>query len=181
MTHSPESPSQPGDSAEPMSRLTHLDPEGRPRMVDVSGKAPTRRRAIAVGCLSLGEAEAKALESGQLHKGDPWNLARIGAVNGVKGTSALIPLAHPLAVDAVNVDHHWDGSARRAWIKVEVSVESRTGVEMEALAGVCGGLLVLYDMLKAAGQDMSLGPVRLLLKEGGRRGTVTGALAGCPW
>ena len=81
----------------------------------------------------------------------------------------------------INVDHFWDRNTSTAWLKVEVSVEARTGVEMEAMAGVCGGLLVLYDMLKAAGQDMALGPVRLLLKEGGRRGTVTGSIPGCPW
>ena len=150
-------------------------------MVDVSAKAPTRRRAVAAGCLILGEAEARALESGVLPKGDPWNLARIGAVNGVKRAADLIPLAHPLSVDAVNVDHRWDPVTRTAWLKVEVSVEARTGVEMEAMAGVCGGLLVLYDMLKAAGQDMALGPVRLLLKEGGRRGPVTGSFPACPW
>ncbi|MDE3245026.1 MAG: cyclic pyranopterin monophosphate synthase MoaC [Acidobacteriota bacterium] len=161
--------------------LTHLDPEGRPRMVDVSRKAPTRRRAVAAGCLVLGEAEAKALEAGALPKGDPWNLARIGAVNGVKRTADLIPLAHPLRVDGINVEHCWDRDAATAWMKVEVVTEGRTGVEMEAMAGVCGGLLVLYDMLKAAGQNMALGPVRLLLKEGGRRGTVTGSLPGCPW
>ncbi len=161
--------------------LTHLDLEGRPRMVDVSEKVPTRRRAVAVGCLVLGEAEARALEAGTLPKGDPWNLARIGAVNGVKRTADLIPLAHPLSVDGINVDHFWDRNTSAAWLKVEVSVEARTGVEMEAMAGVCGGLLVLYDMLKAAGQNMSLGPVRLLLKEGGRRGTVTASLPGCPW
>lgn len=162
-------------------KLTHLDSEGRPRMVDVSNKAPSRRRAVAAGCLVLGEAEARALEAGALPKGDPWNLARIGAVNGVKLTANLIPLAHPLPIDGINVDHHWDQRASTAWLKVEVSVEARTGVEMEAIAGVCGGLLVLYDMLKAAGQDMALGPVRLLLKEGGRRGVVTHPLPGCPW
>lgn len=163
------------------SELTHLDPEGRPRMVDVSDKPPKRRRAVAAGCLVLGGAEAKALEAGTLPKGDPWNLARIGAVNGVKRTADLIPLAHPLSVDGINVDHCWDRNTSTAWLRVEVSVEARTGVEMEALAGVCGGLLVLYDMLKASGQDMALGPVRLLLKEGGRRGTVTGSIPGCPW
>jgi len=163
------------------SGLTHLDPEGRPRMVDVSEKAPTRRRAVAAGCLVLGEAEARALEAGTLPKGDPWNLARIGAVNGVKRTSDLIPLAHPLLVDGISVDHWWDSNNSRAWLRVEVSVEARTGVEMEAMAGVCGGLLVLYDMLKAAGQNMAMGPVRLLLKEGGSRGTVTASLPGCPW
>lgn len=161
--------------------LTHLDSEGRPRMVDVSEKVPTKRRAVAAGCLVLGAAEARALESGTLPKGDAWNLAHIGAVNGVKRTADLIPLAHPLSVDGIHVDHYWDASSATAWLKVEVVIEARTGVEMEAMAGVCGGLLVLYDMLKAAGQNMALGPVRLLLKEGGRRGNVTAALPGCPW
>ena len=161
--------------------LTHLDPEGRPRMVDVSGKAPTRRRAVAAGHLVLGETCAAALERGGGPKGDPWSVVRIAAVGGVKRTSDLIPLAHPLSVDAVNVAHHWDASARRAWLRVEVSMEGRTGVEMEAMAGVTVGLLALYDMLKAAGHEMELGPVRLLHKSGGRRGTIDWPWPDCPW
>jgi cyclic pyranopterin phosphate synthase len=161
--------------------LTHQDPEGRPRMVDVSAKAVTRRRAVAAGCLVLGEACAAALEAGGGPKGDPWNTARIGAIGGAKRAGDLIPLAHPLSLDAVTVDHHWDAAGRRAWLRVEVSVEGRTGVEMEALTGVSLGLLVLYDMLKAVSHEMELGPVRLLLKEGGRRGLVTQAWADCPW
>jgi len=164
-----------------MSELTHLDPDGRPRMVDVSAKNPTRRRAVAVGCLRLGEACARALEGAALPKGDPWSLARIGAVNGVKRCADLIPLAHPLLIEAIQVEHHWDPGGRRAWLRVEVACEGRTGVEMEAMSGVTNGLLVLYDMLKAAGQDMDLGPVRLLLKEGGRRGTVSQDCPGAPW
>jgi len=79
------------------------------------------------------------------------------------------------------VDQHWDAAARRAWLRVEVSVEGRTGVEMEALTGVSLGLLVLYDMLKAVSHRMEIGPVRLLLKEGGRRGLVTQAWEESPW
>ena len=124
---------------------------------------------------------AAALEAGGGPKGDPWNTARIGAVGGAKRAGDLIPLAHPLSLDAVTVDHHWDAAGRRAWLRVEVSVEGRTGVEMEALTGVSLGLLVLYDMLKAVSHEMELGPVRLLLKEGGRRGLVTQAWADCPW
>ena len=165
-----------------MNELTHLDPEGRPRMVDVSEKPPTRRRAVASGCLQVGPAQAAALEDrARFPKGDPWSLARIGAVNGVKRCADLIPLAHPLTVDAVTVDHHWDPESRQAWVRVEVRCEGKTGVEMEAISGVTTALLVLYDMLKALGQDMSLGPVQLLLKEGGRRGSVTRSLPGCPW
>jgi cyclic pyranopterin phosphate synthase len=164
-----------------MAKLTHLDPEGRPCMVDVSAKPITRRRAVAAGYLELDAPAAEALAEGGGPKGDPWSVARLGAVGGVKRTSDLIPLAHPLAIEAVEVSHHWDPALRRAWLRVEVSCEGRTGIEMEALAGVSVGLLVLYDMLKAVSHGMSLGPTRLLRKEGGRRGSVTLPWVGCPW
>ena len=161
--------------------LTHLDPEGRPRMVDVSGKAVTRRRAVAAGYLALCPECAQALEEGGGPKGDPWTPARIGAITGAKRAGDLIPLAHPLPLEAVTVDHVWDPGLRRAWMRVEVSLEGRTGVEMEALTGVSLGLLVLYDMLKAVSHRMEVGPVRLLLKEGGRRGKVVQPWEDCPW
>jgi cyclic pyranopterin phosphate synthase len=164
-----------------MAELTHLDPEGRPKMVDVSAKAVTRRVAVAAGYLELDATAAEALAQGGGPKGDPWTVARLGAVGGVKRTSDLIPLAHPLVIEAVDVVHHWDPDTRRAWLRVAVSCEGRTGIEMEALAGVTVGLLVLYDMLKAASHGMTLGPVRLLRKQGGRRGLVTLPWEGCPW
>ena len=152
-------------------------------MVDVSGKPRTPRRAVAAGCLTLDEACAAALESGTAahKKGDPWSVARIGAITAAKRTSDLIPLTHPLTLDAVHVEHTWDPVYRRAWFRAEVLLEGRTGVEMEALAAVVGGLLTLYDMLKAAGHGMELGPVRLLLKSGGRHGTVRHSWPDCPW
>jgi cyclic pyranopterin phosphate synthase len=155
-----------------MAGLTHLDPEGRPRMVDVSAKAVTRRVAVAAGYLELDASAAEALSRGGGPKGDPWFVARLGAVGGVKRASDLIPLAHPLAIEAVDVAHHWEPDTRRAWLRVRVSCEGRTGIEMEALTGVTVGLLVLYDMLKAVSHGMTLGPTRLLRKEGGRRGTL---------
>ncbi len=164
-----------------MPELTHLDPEGRPRMVDVGAKAVTQRRAVATGYLQLDAAAAEALERGGGPKGDPWSVVRIAAVQGAKRTSELIPLAHPLPLEAVTVEHHWDPATRRAWLKAETRVEARTGVEMEALAAVTVGLLALYDMLKAVSHDLELGPVRLLLKEGGRRGTVTRPWDQAPW
>ncbi len=161
--------------------LTHLDPEGLPRMVDVGAKAVTKRRAVAVGCLHMDEIAAEALASQSLKKGDPWPVVRIGAIQGVKGASDLIPLAHPLPVEGIEVSHRVDSTTRQVWLRVEVRFESKTGVEMEALAGVSAGLLTLYDMLKAVSHAMGVGPVRLLLKEGGRRGVVTRPWAGCPW
>ena len=164
-----------------MVELTHLDPEGRPRMVDVSAKAVTRRVAVAAGYLELDAPAAEALSRGGGPKGDPWSVARLGAVGGVKRASDLIPLAHPLAIEAVDVAHHWEPGTRRAWLRVQVSCEGRTGIEMEALTGVTVGLLVLYDMLKAVSHGMTLGPARLLRKEGGRRGTLDLPWEGCPW
>ena len=164
-----------------MAELTHLDPEGRPRMVDVSAKPITRRRAVAAGCLELDEPAATALTQGGGPKGDPWSVARLAAVGGVKRTADLIPLAHPLALEAVEVDQVWDPATRRAWLRVAVTCEGRTGIEMEALAGVSVGLLALYDMLKAVSHGMTLGPVRLLRKEGGRRGLVQLPWEACPW
>jgi cyclic pyranopterin phosphate synthase len=161
--------------------LTHLDPEGRPIMVDVSDKTITRRRAVAAGYLALCPECAEALEQGGGPKGDPWTTARLGAIGGAKRTGDLIPLAHPLVLDGVTVEHHWDPATRRAWMRVEVSVEGRTGVEMEALTGVSLGLLVLYDMLKAVSHRMELGPVKLLRKEGGRRGMIEQPWPECPW
>jgi cyclic pyranopterin phosphate synthase len=164
-----------------MADLTHLDPEGRPRMVDVSAKAATRRVAVAAGYLELDALAAEALSKGGGPKGDPWSVARIGAVGGVKRTSDLIPLAHPLVIEAVEVAHQWESETHRAWLRVQVSCEGRTGIEMEALTGVTVGLLVLYDMLKAVSHGMTLGPVRLLRKEGGQRGTLDLPWEGCPW
>ncbi|HJU82985.1 MAG TPA: cyclic pyranopterin monophosphate synthase MoaC [Holophagaceae bacterium] len=164
-----------------MPELTHLDPEGLPRMVDVGDKAVTSRRAVAAGYLQLDPVAAEALVHGGGPKGDPWSVVRIAAVQGAKRTSDLIPLAHPLPLDAVTVEHRFDPATRRAWLRVETRVTSRTGVEMEALCGVSVGLLALYDMLKAVSHEMELGPVRLLLKEGGRRGTVSRAWDQAPW
>jgi len=164
-----------------MSELTHLDSEGRPVMVDVSAKAVTRRVAVAAGYLELDAPAAAALAQGGGPKGDPWSVARIGAVGGVKRAADLIPLAHPLAIEAVDVAQHWDPATRRAWLRVQVSCEGRTGIEMEALTGVTVGLLVLYDMLKAVSHGMTLGPTRLLQKEGGRRGLITLPWPDCPW
>jgi cyclic pyranopterin phosphate synthase len=150
-------------------------------MVDVTAKAVTRRVAVAAGYLELDAPAAEALAKGGGPKGDPWSVARLGAIGGVKRTADLIPLAHPLAVEAVEVAHHWDPGTRRAWLRVQVSCEGRTGIEMEALTGVTVGLLVLYDMLKAVSHGMTLGPARLLHKEGGRRGRLDLPWEGCPW
>jgi len=161
--------------------LTHFDSDGRPKMVDVSAKSITRRIAAAAGYLEMCQECADALANGFGLKGDPWYLARISAISGIKQTAHLLPLTHPLSLDTINILDFWDAENMRAWLHVEVSCESRTGVEMEAIIGVCLGLAGLYDVLKAANHQMTLGPVRLLYKTGGQHGTINIPWPGCPW
>ncbi|MDR0498511.1 MAG: hypothetical protein LBH03_02100 [Holophagales bacterium] len=164
-----------------MAVTQHFDSDGRPRMADVSAKAITRRRASAAGYLELCQECADAMTNGFGAKGDPWSLARISAISGIKNTANLLPLAHPLILDTISMKHHWDANNRRAWLYAEVSCENRTGVEMEAIIGVCIGLTGLYDSLKSISHNMTLGPVKLLRKEGGRRGSITMPWSDCPW
>jgi len=161
--------------------LTHFDPEGMPTMVDVSAKAISRRTASAAGYMTLCKECSDALSGGHAEKGDPWSLARVSAILGVKHTPELLPLAHPLTVDAVNVSHHWEKHQSRAWLMVEVSCEGRTGAEMEAILGVCAGLTGLYDALKSVSHQMELGPVKLIGKDGGRSGALYAPWPDCPW
>ncbi|WP_333808234.1 cyclic pyranopterin monophosphate synthase MoaC [Phenylobacterium sp.] len=151
-----------------MSGLTHIDAEGRARMVDVSDKAATDREAVAEGYVRLAPETLALALSGQARKGDVRAVAEIAGVMGAKRTSDLIPLCHPLdiakaevAVEAV------DGRLR---VTARVRTTGRTGVEMEALTAVSVACLTLYDMLKAADRGMVIEDVRLLAKSGGRSG-----------
>lgn len=160
-----------GTSAEPDERLTHLDEEGRVRMVDVSGKPVTRRRAVAEGVLRMEPATLEALLAGRVEKGDALAVARLAAIGGAKRTAELVPLCHPLPLDAVDTEVIPDPALPGVRLVVRTSAEARTGVEMEALAGVAAGLLALYDMCKALERGMTIGPIRLLEKAGGASGS----------
>lgn len=151
-----------------MSGLTHIDAEGRARMVDVSDKAETDREAVAEGFVRLAPETLALALSGQARKGDVRAVAEIAGLMAAKRTSDLIPLCHPLdiakaevAVEAV------DGRLR---VTARVRTTGRTGVEMEALTAVSVACLTLYDMLKAADRGMVIEDVRLLAKSGGRSG-----------
>ena len=151
-----------------MSGLTHIDAEGRARMVDVSDKPETAREAVAEGFVRLAPETLALAVSGQGRKGDVRAVAEIAGVMAAKRTSDLIPLCHPLdiakaevAVEAV------DGRLR---VTARVRTTGRTGVEMEALTAVSVACLTLYDMLKAADRGMVIEDVRLLSKSGGRSG-----------
>ena len=151
-----------------MSRLTHIDVEGRARMVDVSDKPETDREAVAEGFVRLAPETLALAASGQGRKGDVRAVAEIAGVMGAKRTSDLIPLCHPLDISKAEVAVEVAGERLRVTARVRTS--GRTGVEMEALTAVSVACLTLYDMLKAADRGMVIEDVRLLSKSGGRSG-----------
>jgi len=151
-----------------MSELTHLDPEGRARMVDVGEKPLTARRAVAAATLVTGEAILQALREGNTPKGNALEVARLAGIGAAKRTAELIPLCHQLPLDHVDVGFRLEHD--RIHIRAEVKATAKTGVEMEALTAAAVAGLTLYDMLKALGKGMVLQNLRLLLKEGGKSG-----------
>lgn len=153
------------------SRLSHLDASGHARMVDVSQKPLSRRRATAEGTVTMRPATVDAIREGKAPKGDVLSVVRLAAIGGAKRTAELIPLCHPLPIEAVDVEIELDGEIPGARLRVTVSAEARTGVEMEAMCAVAAGLLAMYDMVKGLDRRISIGPLRLLEKRGGRSGT----------
>ncbi len=156
------------DPTSPEPKLTHLDDTGSVRMVDVGDKDRTRRRATAEAFVVLDDAVADLVFAGGLAKGDALATVRVAAVMAAKRTSDLIPLCHPLGVDAVDV--RIERTANGARIEVEVGVTGPTGVEMEAITAASIGAVTLYDMVKGVDRSVSIGPVQLLAKSGGRSG-----------
>jgi cyclic pyranopterin phosphate synthase len=155
--------------AVPDRGLTHLDPLGRARMVDVTPKEATHRRAIA-RCRVYMEPETTALIArGAVSKGDVLSVARVAGIQAAKKTPDLIPLCHPLLVGSVYVNF----TIEDTWVEVEAQVETvdRTGVEMEAMTACSVAALTVYDMCKSADRSMTIGDLTLWEKTGGRSGT----------
>ena len=150
-------------------RLTHFDDRGAARMVDVSDKPATARRAVARGSVTMAP-ETLALVATGAAKGDVLAVARIAGIMAAKRTADLIPLCHPLALSKVAVDLVPDPAANRVAIEATVATTGPTGVEMEALTAVSVAALTVYDMLKAVDRGMVIGDIRLALKEGGKSG-----------
>ena len=137
-------------------------------MIDIAGKAVTRRIARAAGRITMQPATLESIRAGTAKKGDVLGVARIAAIQAAKRTAELIPLAHPLPLTHVSVDYSFDAAA----VAIEVTAETldRTGVEMEALTAVAVGLLTIYDMCKSADRGMRSEGVRLLEKSGVQSG-----------
>lgn len=151
-----------------MNGLTHLDEKGHARMVDVGGKAETARQAVATGRILMSAQALAAIRDGEVPKGDVLAAARIAGIMAAKRTGDLIPLCHPLALDAVSVDFAFESDGLRA-IAI-ASLTGRTGVEMEAMTAVSIALLTIYDMAKAVDKGMVIEEIRLLTKSGGKSG-----------
>ncbi len=151
-----------------MSKLTHLDDQGKARMVDVGEKDVTRRTAIAAARVLMKPETLALILDGTAAKGDVLAAARIAGIMAAKQTASLIPLCHPLAISRAAVDFAF-GPAH-VDVEATVTVEGKTGVEMEALTAVSVACLTLYDMLKAVDRGMTITNVRLLEKSGGKSG-----------
>src|ERR1700760_2580208 len=153
------------------SGLTHFDAQGQAHMVDVGGKAETRRVARATGSIRMQPATLAAIAEGSASKGDVLGVARIAAIQAAKRTSELVPLCHPLPLTHVQVDFAIDTAASAVHCTVQAETLGRTGVEMEALTAVQVGLLTVYDMVKAIDRGMVMGDIRVLEKHGGKSGS----------
>ncbi len=149
--------------------LTHVDAAGAARMVDVSGRRATRRRAVAEAVVHVGREVAEAIRTNSVAKGPVFETARIAGIQAAKRTGELIPLCHPLPVEHVAVDLALCGEEVR--IRSEAAVTGKTGVEMEALAAAAVAALTVYDMCKALSKAIEIRSVRLLEKSGGKSGT----------
>ena len=151
-----------------MTGLTHLDAHGNARMVDVGGKAETQRSAVARGTIAMSPAALAAIRDGNAPKGDVLAAARIAGIMAAKKTAELIPLCHPLALNAVTLDFAFVDCGVEA--TATASLTGRTGVEMEAMTAASIALLTIYDMAKALDKAMVIGPLRLIEKRGGKSG-----------
>ena len=152
--------------------LSHLDAQGRARMVDVTAKPNTQREAIARGRISMERATLELIKGGKVEKGDVITVARVAGIMAAKRTHDLIPMCHPLALTHVSVDIDYDNASPALDITATVRTTDKTGVEMEALTAVSIAALTVYDMCKAVDRAMRIGDVRLVRKSGGKSGTI---------
>ena len=154
-----------------MAELSHLDEQGRARMVDVSAKDITNRTAVARGAIHMrAETLALILEE-KIEKGDVFSVARVAGIMAAKKTSELIPMCHPLNITSVEIDLTAAHAPSRVDIEATVHVSGKTGVEMEAMTAVSVAGLTIYDMCKAVDREMTIGEIRLVKKSGGKSGT----------
>ena len=154
-----------------MAQLSHLDEQGRARMVDVSEKEVTSRIATACGTIHMLPETLALILGDKIEKGDVFSVARVAGIMAAKKTSELIPMCHPLNITSVAVDLAPGNNPARVDIEASVRVSGKTGVEMEAMTAVSVAGLTIYDMCKAVDREMTIGEIRLVKKSGGKSGT----------
>ncbi|MGH7930200.1 MAG: cyclic pyranopterin monophosphate synthase MoaC [Candidatus Binatia bacterium] len=153
-----------------MEKLSHLDEQGRARMVDVSEKEVTSRIAVARGTIHLRSETLELIREGKVEKGDVFSVARVAGIMAAKKTSELIPMCHPLNITSVEIELTPESQPPRVEIEASVRVSGKTGVEMEAMTAVAAAGLTIYDMCKAVDREMTIGEIRLVKKSGGKSG-----------
>jgi cyclic pyranopterin monophosphate synthase len=156
-----------------MIKLTHIDPSGRGRMVDVSEKDETKRVAVAHGKIRMSQETLLLLKEGGIEKGDVLGVAQTAGIMAAKQTGQLIPMCHPLFLTGVEMEFNILTEESAVEIKAQVSTVGKTGVEMEALTAVSVAALTVYDMCKAVDKNMVISDVYLLEKTGGKSGRYT--------
>lgn len=152
-------------------KLSHLDEQGRAKMVDVSDKDITSRVAVARGMIRMRAETLALILDKKIEKGDVFSVARVAGIMAAKKTSELIPMCHPLNITSVEIDLTPEAHPARVEIEACVRVSGKTGVEMEAMTAVSVAGLTIYDMCKAVDREMSIGEIRLVKKSGGKSGT----------
>lgn len=150
--------------------LSHVDESGRARMVDVTDKPVSRRTAVAEGMVRMSAEAYRLVSENAIAKGDVLRIAEVAGTMGAKQTGDLIPLCHPLPLDAVRVECHPEAGLPGVRVVATTTATGRTGVEMEALTAVSVACLTVYDMVKAVDRGMMIEGIRLLEKTGGTRG-----------
>ncbi|OGO03557.1 MAG: molybdenum cofactor biosynthesis protein C [Chloroflexi bacterium RBG_13_54_9] len=156
-----------------MEKLSHLDAQGKARMVDISDKDVTQREAMAKSSIVMKPATFALLKGGKVEKGDVLSVAQVAGIMAAKQTPHLIPMCHPLLLTDVKLDFELDEKASAVNITATVKTNGKTGVEMEALTAVAVSALTIYDMCKAADASMRIEGIRLVKKSGGKSGTIT--------
>jgi len=156
-----------------MEELTHIDESGRPKMVDVSSKPETERRAVAKGVVRMKATTLEQIKQGKTKKGEVLTTAQLAGIMAAKKTPELIPLCHPISIDEVRVEFELDEKNSAIEITSTAKSTGRTGVEMEALTATAVAALTIYDMCKGVDRGMKIENIRLVKKSGGKSGTIT--------
>ncbi|BCZ46482.1 cyclic pyranopterin monophosphate synthase accessory protein [Clostridium gelidum] len=150
--------------------LTHINEEGRAKMVDVSEKVDTSREAVAIGSVSMKRETLERIKEGTISKGDVLAVAQVGGIMGAKNTPQIIPMCHPIMISGCDISFKIDFENNKIEITATTKTVGKTGIEMEALTAVSTAALTIYDMCKAIDREMVINNIMLVKKSGGKSG-----------